>query len=69
MLGYVSRVRDVESQVDENAVTSEQIEANAVRCPDTDAAEQMYKGMHKMVILRLACTCVHVKSNSISAAH
>lgn len=45
ILGYVSRVKDVESQVDEDAVTSEQIEANAVRCPDTDAAEQMYKGV------------------------
>ena len=45
VLGYVSRVKDVESNVDEDAVTSEQIEANAVRCPDTDAAEQMYKGV------------------------
>lgn len=45
VLGYVSRVKDVESNVDEDAVTSEQIEANPVRCPDTDAAEQMYKGV------------------------
>lgn len=45
MLGYVSRVKDVESNVDEDTVTSGQIESNAVRCPDTDAAEQMYKGM------------------------
>ena len=45
MLGYVSRVRDVESNVNEDTVTSGQIESNAVRCPDTDAAEQMYKGM------------------------
>lgn len=45
MLGYVSRVKDVESDVDVDAVTSDQIESNAVRCPDTDAAEQMYKGM------------------------
>ena len=45
ILGYVSRVKDVESVVDEAAVTSEQIEGNAVRCPDTDAAEQMYKGV------------------------
>ena len=44
MIGYVSRVKDVESNVDVDAVTSEQIESNAVRCPDTDAAEQMYKG-------------------------
>lgn len=44
MLGYVSRVKDVESNVDEDTVTSGQIESNAVRCPDTDAAEQMYKG-------------------------
>ncbi len=45
VLGYVSRVKDVESDVDVDAVSSEQIESNAVRCPDTDAAEQMYKGM------------------------
>lgn len=45
MIGYVSRVKDVESDVDIDAVTSEQIESNAVRCPDTDAAEQMYKGI------------------------
>ncbi|DBA93033.1 hypothetical protein WJX79_000836 [Trebouxia sp. C0005] len=43
VLGYVSRVKDVESHVDVDAVSSEQIESNAVRCPDTDAAEQMYK--------------------------
>ncbi|KAL3137896.1 hypothetical protein ABBQ38_005147 [Trebouxia sp. C0009 RCD-2024] len=43
VLGYVSRVKDVESNVDEDTVTSGQIESNAVRCPDTDAAEQMYK--------------------------
>lgn len=43
VLGFVSRVKDVESDVDVDAVTSEQIESNAVRCPDTDAAEQMYK--------------------------
>ena len=43
VLGYVSRVKDVESDVDVDAVSSEQIESNAVRCPD--AAEQMYKGM------------------------
>lgn len=44
-MGYVSRVKDVESNVDESTVTSEQIESNAVRCPDTDAAEQMYTGV------------------------
>ena len=44
VLGYVSRVKDVESSVDEDVVTAEQIESNAVRCPDTDAAEQMYQG-------------------------
>ena len=38
-------MKDVESDVDVDAVSSEQIESNAVRCPDTDAAEQMYKGM------------------------
>lgn len=54
VLGYVSRVKDVESNVDESSVTSEQIESNAVRCPDTDAAEQMYKGMTCATLLLYA---------------
>ena len=44
VLGYVSRVRDVDSHVNSSTFTSEEVEANPVRCPDPTAAEAMYKG-------------------------
>ena len=53
VLGYVSRVKDIESNVDEDVVTAEQIESNPVRCPDTDAAEQMYKGQLPLMLSSL----------------
>jgi chorismate synthase len=40
-LSYVEKVGDVESGVDLDAVTKEQIEANIVRCPDQKSAEKM----------------------------
>lgn len=39
IIACVTRVHDVAAQVD--AVTAEQVEANAVRCPDPRAAEKM----------------------------
>ena len=44
ILGYVSRVQDVESKVDADTFTMEQVESTPVRCPDPAAAELMYKG-------------------------
>jgi chorismate synthase len=44
VLAYVNRVRDVECIIDPDLVTMEKIESNPVRCPDPDAADQMYKG-------------------------
>ena len=41
VLAWVSRVHQIESQVDPASVTAEAIEANAVRCPDSAAAEKM----------------------------
>jgi chorismate synthase len=42
VLGYVKRVGDVLADVpDPTAVTLEQVEANPVRCPDTQAARRM----------------------------
>ena len=41
VLAWVSRVHQIESQVDHASVTAEAIEANAVRCPDAVAAEKM----------------------------
>ena len=44
ILAYVSNVRGIEAQVDQDAFTLEDVEANPVRCPDQDAADRMYKG-------------------------
>lgn len=44
VLAYVSRVRDVTSNVDNSTFTQEQVEANDVRCPDAKAAKAMYAG-------------------------
>lgn len=41
VLAWVSRVHQIESQVDASTVTPAAIEANAVRCPDAAAAERM----------------------------
>lgn len=42
-LSYVERVGDIESIVDLDLITQEQIEANIIRCPDKNAAEKMIK--------------------------
>ena len=42
VLCWVSRVKDIDSKVNAETVTLEEIEANDVRCPDTEAAEKMY---------------------------
>lgn len=41
ILAYVTTIHDIDSTVDPATVTSEEIEANAVRCPDAAAAEKM----------------------------
>ena len=40
-LSFVERVGDIESNVDLDTVTQDQIEANIVRCPDKNIAEKM----------------------------
>lgn len=44
VLAYVSRVKDVDCDVDNETFTIEDVEANDVRCPDQEAAKLMYKG-------------------------
>ena len=44
ILGFVNRVQDVEATVDLDRFTMAEVESNAVRCPDTTAAERMYDG-------------------------
>jgi hypothetical protein len=41
----VNRVMDVEADVDLDRFTMAQVESNAVRCPDAEAAERMYRGV------------------------
>lgn len=41
VLAWVSRVHEVEANVDAGSVTLEQVESNIVRCPDADAAREM----------------------------
>lgn len=48
ILAWVSRIHDIESRVDSNAVTFEAIESNAVRCPDPAAAEAMIARIKKI---------------------
>lgn len=42
VLSWVRRVQAIDSKVDPETVTLEEIESNDVRCPDANAAEQMY---------------------------
>ncbi len=48
VLSWVSRVKDIDSKVDAETVTLEEIDANDVRCPDADAAEKMYELIDSM---------------------
>src|SRR5438045_7708927 len=47
LMTYVSHVYDVIADIDPVAVTLEQVEANAVRCPDAAAAEKMIGASEK----------------------
>lgn len=41
VLAWVSRVKDVSSSINPREITVDQVEANPVRCPDSEAAERM----------------------------
>jgi chorismate synthase len=47
LIAYVNHVYDVTATVDPAIVALEQVEANAVRCPDAAAAEKMVKAIEK----------------------
>jgi chorismate synthase len=47
LIAYVNHVYDVSAAVDSAIVTIEQVEANAVRCPDKAAAEKMIAAIEK----------------------
>ena len=42
VLAWVRRVRDIDSQVDPDSVSLQEVEANDVRCPDPAAAAKMF---------------------------
>ncbi|MGV3774421.1 MAG: chorismate synthase [Verrucomicrobiales bacterium] len=48
VLAYVNQVKDLVAQIDHNGVTSEQIEANILRCPDAAKAEEMINLIEEM---------------------
>ena len=47
LLAYVTHVWDLNAAIDPATVTPEQIEANALRCPDPVAAEKMIEAIEK----------------------
>jgi len=48
ILAYVAQVQSISAKVDYKTVTSEQIEANIVRCPDSQIAATMIELIEKM---------------------
>ncbi len=46
-LAYVEQVGNIKTNIDFNKATLEQIESNAVRCPDIKIAEKMYRYIDK----------------------
>ncbi|KAK9865671.1 hypothetical protein WJX84_008404 [Apatococcus fuscideae] len=48
VLAYVSAVREEVAVVDNSTFTSEQVEANPVRCPDAASAERMYAAIDEV---------------------
>ena len=47
LIAYVNHVYDVTAAVDPATVTTEQVEANVVRCPDAAAAKRMVEAIEK----------------------
>jgi len=47
IIAYVTGVSDLSAETDPTTVTREQVEANAVRCPDSAAAERMIVAIEK----------------------
>jgi chorismate synthase len=48
VLAYVQRVQGIAAQIDPDKVRAEQIEANIVRCPDSETAERMIQLIEQM---------------------
>ncbi|MBN2329432.1 MAG: chorismate synthase, partial [Candidatus Omnitrophica bacterium] len=48
ILAYVSQIHAIKANIDPQKVRPEQIESNPVRCPDPQAAEQMFQFIDQM---------------------
>jgi chorismate synthase len=47
VIAYVTQIYDITTAVDPASVTPEQVEANMVRCPDSQAADKMLEAIEK----------------------
>lgn len=59
VLAFVNRVRDIDSNVDIDKFTLEDVEANAVRCPDQEAADKMFDAINEVSYLKIVITGFH----------
>ncbi len=48
LVAYVRRIHDIEAAIDAASVTRAAVESNAVRCPDSDAAEKMIERIKQL---------------------
>ena len=48
LVAYVRRIHDIEAEIDAASVTRAAVESNAVRCPDSDAAEKMIERIKQL---------------------
>ena len=49
VIAWVSRIHDLESQVDPLSVTLEEVEQSLVRCPDPEASERMVRHLDEVL--------------------
>ena len=48
LVAYVRRIHDIEAEIDAASVARDAVESNAVRCPDSDAAEKMIERIKQL---------------------
>ena len=48
LVAYVRRIHDIEAEIDAASVARDAVESNAVRCPDSDAAEKMIERIKEL---------------------
>ncbi len=48
LVAYVRRIHDIEAEIDAASVARDAVESNAVRCPDSDAADKMIERIKQL---------------------